>query len=115
MFYGKYMFYGKFEGERQYMFYCDFKMLKESFMEMMEYYLYKLMIQIVCEVVKMVLGFNFITGNEMSMGFCGFFQKKLIWKRRRNWMMKMNQLVQLNFWVIIIKFKVFMNLFFYNS
>lgn len=56
MFYGKYLFYGKFEGERQYMlydkfererqymFYCDFKMPKESFMEMMEYYLYKLMI-----------------------------------------------------------------------
>lgn len=71
MFYGKYMFYGKFEGERQYMFYdkfererqymfyCDFKMLKESFMEMMEYYLYKLMIQIVCEVVKIVYGFRF--------------------------------------------------------
>lgn len=59
------------------MFYCDFKMLKESFMEMMEYYLYKLMIQIVCEVVKMVLGFNFITGNEMSMGFCGFFLEEV--------------------------------------
>lgn len=39
-----YMFYDKFERERQYVFYCDFKMPKESFMEMMEYYLYKLMI-----------------------------------------------------------------------
>lgn len=42
-------------------------------MEMMEYYLYKLMIQIVCEVVKMALGFNSITGNKMSMGFLLFF------------------------------------------
>lgn len=72
-----YMYYDKFERERQYMFYCDFKMLKESFMEMMEYYLYKLMIQIVCEVVKMVLGFNFITGNKMSMGFLLFFLEEV--------------------------------------